>query len=116
MLTIKNIEKIVGMEYDGRKLIKVDTDINTLLQSSYVFVFESVGNRVGWSNQQRVHLVRNPHDRMDGEWSIFVMGLQMATETRLLKSVIENRARMVDAISLCLSKSKDWWDRTNKTK
>jgi hypothetical protein len=116
MLTIQNIDKIIGMEYDGRKLINVEHSMNTLRNSAYVFVFESVGNKKGWSSEQRVHLVRDPHDRMDGEWSIFVMGLQLATETRLLKSVIENRARMVDAISLCLSKSKDWWDRTNKTK
>ena len=115
MLTIQNINKIVGMEYDGRRLIKVKEHTNTIKETAYVFVFESVGNCKGWSSEQRVHLVRDPHDRMYGEWSIFVMGLQLATETRLLKSVIENRARMVDAISLCLSKSKDWWDRTNKT-
>ena len=115
MLTIKNIDKIVGMEYDGRRLIKVTEHTNTINEHAYVFVFESVGNCKGWSSEQRVHLIRNPHDTMDGEWTIFVMGLQLGTQTRLLKSVIENRARMVNAISLCLSKSKDWWDRTNKT-
>ena len=110
MLTIQNIDKIKGMEYDGRKLIKVEHATNTLRQNSYVFIFESVGNQKGWSSEQRVHLIRDPHDRMDGEWSIFVMGLQMATETRLTKPVILSRARMADAICICLEKSKKWWN------
>ena len=97
------------MEYDGRKLIKVEHTTNTLRQDSYVFVFESVGNQKGWSCEQRVHLVRDPHDRIDGEWSIFVMGLQLVTETRLTKPVIMSRARMADAICICLEKSKKWW-------
>lgn len=109
MLTIQNIDKIKGMEYDGRKLIKVEHTTNTLRQDSYVFVFESVGNQKGWSCEQRVHLVRDPHDRIDGEWSIFVMGLQLVTETRLTKPVIMSRARMADAICICLEKSKKWW-------
>ena len=38
------------------------------------------------------------------------MGLQMATETRLTKSIIISRARMADAICICLEKSKKWWN------
>lgn len=109
MLTIQNINKIIGMEYSGRKLIKVEHATNTLRQNSYVFVFESVGNRKGWNSEQRVHLIRDPHDRIDGEWSIFVMGLQLATETRLTKPVIQSRAEMVACICICLEKSKKWW-------
>ena len=110
MLTIENINKIIGMGYDRRKLIKIEHATNTLGQNSYVFVFESVGDKKGWNSEQRVHLIRDPHDRMDGEWSIFVMGLQMATETRLTKPVILSRARMADAICICLEKSKKWWN------
>ena len=109
MLTIKNIEKIIGMEYDGRRLIKVTEHTNTINETAYVFVFESVGNCKGWSSEQRVHLIRNPHDRMDGEWCIFVMGLQLGTETRLTKPVIQSRAEMVASICICLEKSKKWW-------
>ena len=109
MLTIENINKIIGMGYDRRKLIKIEHATNTLGQSSYVFVFESVDNKVGWNSEQKVHLIRDPHDRVDGEWSIFVMGLQMATETRLTKPVIQSRTRMADAICICLEKSKKWW-------
>lgn len=112
MLTIKNIDKVIGVEIFDRKLIKTEHHINATKESYYVFVFDWRGDGKDWNNYQYVHLSRSHNE---GKYRLFVMGLQIATEIELKRIMIEKKPALIAHISQVLEKAEYWWNLKSKT-
>ena len=108
MLEIKNIDKIINMTCYGRPIYHVREHINSVGQGEYIFEFDLHGSGFGgWNAPQEVHLVRNEYN---GTYGLFTMGLQVATERRVVLSEIKCLTTLLVEISLVLKKAKDWWE------
>ena len=112
MLTIKNIDKVINMTCYGRDVYHVTTHTNKVGQESYVFEFDLIDSGDGgWNKPQDVHLVRNEYN---GTYGLFTMGLQLATERRLILAEIQHFTSLLVEISEVLRKTKTWWSANNK--
>jgi len=112
MLTIKNIDKVINMTCYGRDIYHVTTHTNKVGQESYVFEFDLIDSGDGgWNKPQDVHLVRNEYN---GTYGLFTMGLQLATERRLILAEIQHFTSLLVEISEVLRKTKTWWSANNK--
>ena len=112
MLTIKNIDKVINMTCYGRDIYHVTTHTNKVGQESYVFEFDLINSGDGgWNKPQDVHLVRNEYN---GTYGLFTMGLQLATERRLILAEIQHFTSLLVEISEVLRKTKTWWSANNK--
>ena len=112
MLTIKNIDKVINMTCYGRDIYHVTTHTNKVGQESYVFEFDLIDSGDGgWNKPQDVHLVRNEYN---GTYGLFTMGLQVATERRIVLSEIKCLTSLLVEISEVLRKTKTWWSANNK--
>jgi hypothetical protein len=82
MLKIKNIEKIVGMQANGRLIVKAgDYDINIIRKLEheyYFFKIQKQGDGVDYNGEHDIVLTK--HKSSDGKYRMFNMGLQRATE------------------------------------
>jgi len=108
MLTIKNIDKVINMKCYGRPIYHVTTHTNKVGQESYVFEFDLIDSGDGgWNKPQDVHLVRNEYN---GTYGLFTMGLQLATERRIVLSEIKCLTSLLVEISEVLRKTKYWWE------
>jgi len=112
MLTIKNIDKVINMTCYGRDIYHVHTETNKANEQSYVFEFDLIDSGDGgWNKPQDVHLVRNEYN---GTYGLFTMGLQVATERRIVLSEIKCLTSLLVEISEVLRKTKTWWSANNK--
>ena len=109
MLTIKNIDKVINMKCYGREIYHVREHTNSVGQGEYVFEFDLIdGSGVGgWGTPQEVHLVRNEYN---GTYGLFTMGLQVATERRVVLSEVKCLTSLLVEISEVLRKTKQWWE------
>ena len=112
MLTIKNIDKVINMTCYGRDIYHVTTHTNAVGIESYVFEFDLIdGSGVdGWGTPKEVHLVRNEYN---GTYRLFCMGLQLATERKLILAEIQHFTSLLVEISEVLRRTKHWWDNSN---
>jgi len=111
MLTIKNIDKIINMMCFGRDIYHVTTTKNKIGEEAYVFEFDLIDSgHGGWNKQQEVHLVRNEYN---GTYRLFTMGLQVATERKVVLSEIKCLTSLLVEISEVLRTTKHWWDNSN---
>jgi hypothetical protein len=107
MLNIKNIDKVINMTCYGREIYNVRTYTNTVGQGAYVFEFDIHDSGFGgWNAVQEVHLVRNEYD---GTYGLFTMGLQVATERRIVLSEIKCLTSLLVEISGVLRTTHLWW-------
>ena len=111
MITIENIDKIIGMMAYGRDLVDIKEHTNSVGEASYIFVFEQDEDGQGWYKQQNMHLIRDVDS--NGKYQLFIMGLGNATQVTLSKSQIQNKAVLIQEMCKCLEKAKDWWGRSN---
>ncbi len=112
MLTIKNIDKVINMTCYGREIYHITTTTNKIGEQSYVFEFDLIDSDVrGWNKPLEVHLVRNEHN---GTYRLFTMGLQLATERKLILAEIQHFTSLLVEISEVLRKTKYWWETNNK--
>jgi len=96
----------------GRDIYHVTTHTNKVGQESYVFEFDLIDSGDGgWNKPQDVHLVRNEYN---GTYGLFTMGLQLATERRLILAEIQHFTSLLVEISEVLRKTKTWWSANNK--
>jgi len=108
MLTIKNIDKVINMTCYGRPIYHVREFTNSVGQGAYVFEFDIHESGFGgWNAPQEVHLVRN---EFDGTYGLFTMGLQVATERRLILAEIQHFTFVLVEISEVLRTTKYWWE------
>jgi hypothetical protein len=108
MLTIKNIDKVINMTCYGRPIYHVREFTNSVGQWAYVFEFDIHESGFGgWNAPQEVHLVRN---EFDGTYGLFTMGLQIATERRLILAEIQHFTSLLVEISEVLRTTKYWWE------
>jgi hypothetical protein len=108
MLTIKNIDKVINMKCYGRPIYHVREFTNSVGQGAYVFEFDIHESGFGgWNAPQEVHLVRN---EFDGTYGLFTMGLQLATERRLILAEIQHFTSLLVEISEVLRTTKYWWE------
>ena len=111
MLTIKNIDKVINMTCYGREIYHIRNHKNTVGQESYVFEFDLIDSGDGgWNKPQDVHLVR---DEYNGTYGLFTMGLQVATERRVVLSEVKCLTSLLVEISEVLRKTKYWWEHSN---
>ena len=111
MLIIKNIDKVINMTCYGREIYHIRNHKNTLGQESYVFEFDLIDSGDGgWNKPQDVHLVR---DEYNGTYGLFTMGLQVATERRVVLSEVKCLTSLLVEISEVLRKTKYWWEHSN---
>jgi hypothetical protein len=110
MLTIKNVEKAIGMMCYGRSIYHVSNHTNALSESAYVFEFDAIldGNR--YNKPQEVHLIRNEHN---GTYRLFCMGLQLGTERKIVLSEVKCLTSLLVEISEVLRKTHYWWTNSN---
>ena len=108
MLTIKNIDKVINMTCYGRPIYHVREFTNSVGQGAYVFEFDIHDSGFGgWNAPQEVHLVRN---EFNGTYGLFTMGLQVATERRLILAEIQHFTSLLVEISEVLRTTKYWWE------
>jgi hypothetical protein len=115
MLTIKNVDKAIGMMCYGRSIYHVSNHTNALSESAYVFEFDAINDGTGYNKPQEIHLIRNEgthsHDR--GTYRLFCMGLQLGTERKVHLSEVKCLTSLLVEISEVLRKTKYWWDKSN---
>jgi hypothetical protein len=100
MLTIKNIEKMVGYTCDSRTIKEFYNLHNQRMgYDSYVFVFKDDG--AGYPDCE-VYLDRDK--KPQGNYKLYVMGWAAATEIEINNSDIESAADLASAIQKCLAK------------
>ena len=111
MLTIQNIDKVINMTCYGREIYHVRNHKNTIGDESYVFEFDLIDSGDGgWNQPQEIHLVRNEYN---GTYGLFCMGLQVATERRVVLSEIKCVTSLLVEISEVLKTTKKWWEHSN---
>lgn len=114
MLTIKNIDKAIGMFCYGREIYHITTFTNTIGEEAYVFEFDAIQDGKvprGYNKATEVHLIR--HADKDGRYKVFVMGLAARTEVTVTNYNIIDKYGLWVIVSSCLEKAKKFWD--NKT-
>ena len=107
MLTIKNIDKIINMTCYGRPIYHVSRYTNALNERAYVFEFDAILDGKAYNKPQEVHLVRNADN--DGNYRLFVMGLQLISEIKVNQYTIKDKQQLVLKISNCLAKVEQYW-------
>jgi hypothetical protein len=114
MLTIKNIDKVINMMCYGRDIYHVSTTTNKVNEQAYVFEFDAIQDGQvpkGYNKSQEVHLVR--HADADGNYRLFLMGLQLGTERKVVLSEVKCLTSLLVEISEVLRTTKDWWEHSN---
>ena len=112
MLTIKNIDKVINMKCYGREIYHVTTTKNKIGEEAYVFEFDLIDSGDGgWNKPKEVHLIRNEDN---GKYRLFCMGLQLATERKLILAEIQHFTSLLVEISEVLRKTKYWRETNNK--
>jgi len=111
MLTIKNIDKAIGMTCYGRSIYHISRHKNALSEGAYVFEFDAILDGNGYNKPQEVHLIRN---EKNGTYRLFCMGLQMRTERKVHLSEVKCLTSLLVEISEVLAKAKYWWDINSK--
>jgi len=114
MLTIKNIDKVINMMCYGRDIYHVSTTRNKLAEQSYVFEFDAIQDGQvpkDYNKSQEVHLVR--HADEDGNYRLFLMGLQMTTEIKINQYTIKDKQQLILKISSVLAQAERWWKHSN---
>ena len=112
MITIKNIDKLVGhfINYDygcSRKIDKVHKTKNTLGEDQYVFTFIKRGDCKRFNQRTEVRLLRKKERK---GYELFVMGLHGTTVKNISLEDISNYTRFVTKIAEVLKTASDWWD------
>ncbi len=98
MLTIKNIDKVKYMMCYGRDIYHISNQTNAMGEQSYVFEFDAIGDAKDYNKPQEVHLIRNADN--DGNYRLFVMGLQLISETKVNQYTIKDKQQLVLKISI----------------
>jgi len=114
MLTIKNIDKVINMMCYGRDIYHVSTTTNKVNEQAYVFEFDAIQDGQvpkGYNKSQEVHLVR--HADADGQYRLFLMGLQMTTQIKVNQFTINNKQQLILKISSVLAQAETWWEHSN---
>ena len=114
MLTIKNIDKVINMMCYGRDIYHVRTTTNKVNEQSYVFEFDAIQDGQvpkGFNKSQEVHLVR--HADEDGNYRLFLMGLQMTTQIKINQYTIKDKQQLILKISSVLAQAERWWEHSN---
>ena len=115
MLTIKNIDKVINMMCYGRDIYHVTTTKNTIGEQAYVFEFDAIQNGQVpkyYNKSQEVHLVR--HADEDGNYRLFLMGLQLATQIKVNQYTIKDKQQLILKISSILAQAETWWSLNKK--
>ena len=100
MLTIKNIEKMVGYVCDGRTIKEFYHIHNQRMgYDSYVFAFKDDG--AGCPDYE-VYLDRDKTEQ--GLYRLYVMGWAAATEIQISNSRLETASDLSSSIQKCLAK------------
>ena len=110
MLTIKNIDKAIGMMCYGRYIYHIRTTTNTIGEQAYVFEFDAIQDGqvpMGYNRPIEVHLMRNA---VNGRYKVFVMGLAATTEATVTNHNIINKHGLWVVVSSCLERAKQFWD------
>ena len=107
MLTIKNIDKIIGMMCYDREIYHIHCQTNQIGEESYVFEFKSCGSGGDYNKPQEVHLMKN---KTNDAYKLFVMGLETVTKRYVVTSDIKCITTLMVKISHCLSQAKYWWE------
>lgn len=111
MLTIQNVDTLIGKMCYGREIYHISNNVNTLNECAYVFEFDAIedGNiPKGYNKIQQVHLMR--HTDTNGDYKLFLMGLGMVTERWISKKDLKDKHKLLVEISICLSYAKHWWN------
>ena len=112
MLTIKNIKQLELNFCHQRGLKWITETQNKLGENFYCFNFGPISDGEGYNKETEVRLGR---DLNQGEYQIFVMGLQMATRRFVTIDDVKTKGGLASEISKVLAKAEHWW-KTEATK
>ena len=112
MLTIKNIKQLELNFCHSRGLREITETHNKLDEQFYCFHFGPISDGNGYNKETEVRLGR---DLNQGEYQIFVMGLQMATRHFVTIDDVKTKGGLASEISKVLAKAEHWW-KTEATK
>jgi hypothetical protein len=112
MLTIKNIKELELNFCHNRGLKRITETQNKLGENFYCFNFGPISDGKGWNKETEVRLGRNINQ---GEYQIFVMGLQMSSRHFVTIDDIKSKDGLASEISKVLAKAEHWW-KTEATK
>ena len=111
MLTIKNIDKLVGHHIHlvgaVRRITSVHEERNMKGENVYVFTFPERLDGKRFNEKREVRLLRTNDGR---GYELFVMGLHGITVQRLHLSDITNNRIFVTKIAEVLETAKHWWE------
>jgi hypothetical protein len=107
MLTIKNIKELELNFCHQRGLREITETQNKLSEQFYSFHFGPISDGKGWNKETEVRLGR---DINQGEYQIFVMGLQMSSRHFVTIDDIKSKDGLASEISKVLAKAKWWWE------
>jgi len=107
MLTIKNIKQLELSFCHNRGLREITETQNKMDDYFYCFHFGPISDGEGFNKETEVRLGRNLNQ---GEYQIFVMGLQMATRHFVSIDDIKTKDGLVSEISKVLAKAQWWWE------
>ena len=106
MLTIKNIKQLELNFCHNRGLKRITETQNKLGENFYCFNFGPISDGEGYNKETEVRLGR---DLNQGEYQIFVMGLQMATRRFITIDDVKTKGGLASEISKVLAKAEHWW-------
>jgi hypothetical protein len=107
MLTIKGILKLQNVMCQNRQVWLVTENTNETGQPYYSFRFKPMLDNKGYNKATEVRLGR---DINQGEYQIFVMGLQMSSRHFVTIDDIKSKDGLASEISKVLAKAKWWWE------
>ena len=110
MLTIKNIGKIVGMYANGRYIIEAGDYYDHLRKDGKdFFVFKIEKQHDGSEYNDEFDIVLSKARNQNGNYRMFVMGIQRATEVEVSDDYIKSPVELVLAIRNVLVKAQTYY-------
>ena len=112
MLVIKNIEKIIGMYANGRYISEAGDYYDHLRKDGkeyFVFTIQHQKDASDYNSEHSVVLSKQKNE--NGNYRMFVMGLQNATEVEVSDDYIKAPMELVLAIRNVLVKTQTYYQK-----
>jgi hypothetical protein len=111
MLTIKNINRMLGMSCNGRQIAEAGDYKDSLKhrEPHYVFRFDPIGDGLEYNRKQDIVLRREKNQ--NGKYELFCMGLQISTEIELEKWQLANPIILAEQIRDVLKTTQNWYKK-----
>ena len=110
MLTIKNIDKIVGLLANGREIVEAGDYVDSLRKNGkdyFVFKIARVKDGIDYNKEHDIVLTKETNE--NGKYCMFNMGLQIRTEIELHKDNLISATELAHSIRNVLVKTQTYY-------